>query len=89
MTRFFDGMICMGYLVAATFFFRFWRQAEDSLFLVFGAAFVLFAVNQGLLAIEAPVDESTSWIFLFRISGFALLILAILLKNLGRSAPRR
>lgn len=89
MARFFDGMICMGYLMAAMYFLRFWRRAGDSLFLVFGAAFALFAVNSALIAFEGPVDESNSWIFLFRIGGFALLILAILLKNLIQPQPRR
>ncbi len=89
MAQFFDGMICMGYLMAAVYFFRFWRRAEELLFLVFGAAFSLFAVNSALIALEAPVDESKSWIFLFRVGGFALLILAILLKNLTQSQPRR
>ena len=80
---FLAGMITMGYLVAALFFLRFWRQMNDRLFIAFGLAFLLFAINQGLVALAEIPREERSWIYLIRLAGFALIIFAIVTKNLG------
>ena len=80
---FLAGMITMGYLVAALFFVRFWRQTNDHLFMAFGLAFLLFAINQGLVALAGIPSEERSWMYLIRLAGFALLIFAIVTKNLA------
>jgi hypothetical protein len=85
---FLSGMGTMGFVVAGLFFFRFWRRTRDSLFIAFGVAFCLFALNQGLIVFSPVPQEEQSWLFLLRVAGFALLIVAIVAKTLrsGRSA---
>jgi hypothetical protein len=87
MLPFFSGMITMGFLTAAVFFLRFWRRTGDILFAVFGVAFTLFALNQALVGLaDAPREEHT-WYYLLRLAGFALLVIAIIGKNLGAARP--
>jgi hypothetical protein len=81
------GLITMGFLVAALFFFRFWRRTGDRLFVTFGWAFLLFALNQALVALSGLPREEASWFYLLRLAGFGLIIYAIAAKN--TRAPRR
>ena len=80
---FVSGMIAMGYVVAGVLFLRFWRRTGDSLFAVFAAAFLLFALNQGLVALLGLEGDERGWLYLLRLAGFTLIIAAILGKNLG------
>ena len=82
MNAFLSGMNTMGFLVAALFFLRFWRKSDDILFVAFSAAFLLFALDQGFLAWHENAPAANAWAFLFRLAGFALLIVAILVKNI-------
>ena len=82
---FLAGMITMGFLVAGLFFFRFWRRTGDWLFVAFGIAFLLFALTQGMVALAGIPREEQSLIFLLRLGGFALIIAAIVGKNLSPS----
>lgn len=85
MVNFLSGMATAGFLTAALFFFRFWRRAKDSLFFYFGVAFVLFAAGQAApLVLDAPHDDRT-WIYLLRLAGFILLLVAIAGKNMSSS----
>jgi len=81
MIEFLSGAVTLGYLVAAGFFLRFWRKTADRFFLAFGAAFVLFALNQFLAAVLAVVSEPASLIYALRVLGFILIIAAIVDKN--------
>lgn len=83
---FMAGAATMGYLVGALFFVRFWKKTHDRLFLAFGVAFLLFAVNQALAQWLGPLDERVGFAYLLRILGFALILGAIVDKNLS---PRR
>lgn len=83
MSAFFSGMITMGFLIAGLFFLRFWRRTKDTLFLAFAAAFWLFASNQALVTFLDDTLEDQSVVYLLRLAGFALLIAAIVWKNLG------
>ena len=64
MIEFLSGAVTLGFLVAAGFFLRFWRKTADRLFLALAAAFVLFALNQGLAAGLTVVLEPASLIYL-------------------------
>jgi hypothetical protein len=81
MIDFLSGAVTLGYLVAAGFFCRFWRATGDRLFLAFGAAFLLFALNQFLAAALVVVVEPTSLIYTLRVLGFVIIIGAIVDKN--------
>lgn len=82
------GAITMGYAIAALLFLRLWRRVQDRLFLFFSGAFALMALHQGILAIANIPHEERSWVYLLRLLAFALIILAILLKNTESRSDR-
>jgi hypothetical protein len=77
------GAVTLGYLVAGTFFLRFWRKTRDRLFLAFGVAFALLSVNQILAAVIGAGDEHVVYAYLLRVLGFILILAAIVDKNLS------
>jgi hypothetical protein len=82
MIEFLSGAVTLGFVVAAAFFYRFWRRTRDRLFLAFAAAFAMFALNQFLAAALVVVLEPNSLIYALRVLGFLLIIAAIVDKNL-------
>ena len=82
--QFLAGAVTMGYLVAALFFLRFWRRAQDRLFLAFAGAFCMLALNQAVVALAEIPHEALSWIYLIRLLAYGLIIAAIVHKNLTR-----
>jgi hypothetical protein len=81
MIEFFSGAVTLGFLVAAGFFVRFWRQTAERLFLAFALAFVLFALNQALASWLTVVIEPASLIYGLRVLGFVIILGAIVDKN--------
>lgn len=79
------GALIFAYLTASLFFFRFWRRTRDSLFMAFGLAFVLMAVNQLALALLPVPQEELHYIYVIRISAFLLILGAIVNKNIGKN----
>ncbi len=88
MTDFFSGMIAMGFLVAAVFFFRFWRRTDDTLFALFGISFLFFALNHALTALAGFSRDEQGWFYLLRLAGYTLLIVGIVRKNWTRTTQR-
>jgi len=86
MIEFLAGGVTLGYLAAAAFFLSFWRRTSERLFLAFAAAFLLFAINQGLGFVFTVVSEPASLIYALRVLGFLIIIAAIADKN--RAAKR-
>jgi uncharacterized protein DUF5985 len=86
MIEYLSGAVTLGFLVAATFFARFWRRTHDRLFLAFGIAFVLLALNQALALWLGDADERVGYTYLLRVLGFGLILWAIVDKNLSRRA---
>ena len=84
MIEFLSGAVTLGFLVAALFFLRFWRKTTDRLFLAFGIAFVLLALNQGLAQWLGAADERVAYTYLLRVLGFVLILAAIIDKNVAR-----
>lgn len=84
MIEFLSGAITLGYLVAAGFFTRFWRQTADRLFLAFAIAFVLLALNHMLAQWLGAADERVGYTYLLRVLGFVLILAAIVDKNFQR-----
>jgi hypothetical protein len=66
---------------AGLFFFRFWRDTGDRLFLLFGAAFWLLSLTWLLLALLDPTAETQPYIYAIRLVAFALIIAATIDKN--------
>lgn len=81
------GVIVTASLTAAGFFWRFYRQTRDSLFLAFAAAFAIEGVNRmAFLLVDKP-SEGSPIIYMVRLVAFLLLLGAIVVKN--RRAPTR
>lgn len=81
---FLGGLIAMTFAVIGVFFLKFWRRTRDALFIAFGVAFWLLALNQALLAVNLVPSEERSWTYLLRVAAFVLIMLAIVRKNTGR-----
>ena len=81
MSDFVSGLITMGYLASALFFLKFWSRTADRLFLAFFIAFLLFAIEQGLLAWRGVAREEQTWFYLLRLCGFLLIIAGVMDKN--------
>lgn len=84
MTEFLAGAMFMGCLTVALFFFRFWSQTRDRLFLMFGLAFLVFAANRVLLLALEARGESTTLVYLSRLFVFLLIIGAVVDRNTRR-----
>lgn len=72
----------MGFLVAAGFFLRFWRESRERLFLLFAGAFCLLGVNR-IVTVLLQQEESLVP-YVVRLLAFLLILLAILDKNLRK-----
>jgi hypothetical protein len=78
---FLSGAVTFGFVMAGLFFLRFWKRTGDGLFAAFAAAFWLLGIAQALLALANIPVEERSWVYLFRLAAFALIIVAIVRKN--------
>jgi uncharacterized membrane protein HdeD (DUF308 family) len=75
------GVIVTSSLVAAAFFWKFWRQTRDTLFLAFAAAFLVEGINRlSFLFVDSP-DEGRPAIYVVRLVAFLLILTAIVRKN--------
>ena len=78
---FLGGMLAMGYLVAAGFFLKFWKQTRERLFIFFSMAFAILAVQRILLTIDFSLTEDRTWMYVLRLIAFLLIVYAIIAKN--------
>ncbi|MGH7088901.1 MAG: DUF5985 family protein [Stellaceae bacterium] len=78
---FVSGVICAGYLILGLFFLRFWRRTSDSLFVAFGIAFWLLAINHASATLTHVEETTAAWLYFLRLAAFAIISVAILLKN--------
>ena len=76
-----QGAIGMASGVAALFFLRFWRQARDSFFLFFAAAFAIDALARFVLGFAELSEETQPLVYGARLITFGLIIIAIIRKN--------
>ena len=75
------GAIAAGSLFVGLFFFRFWHQTRDRLFLFFCGSFWLEALNRVALALSREPDEHEPLFYLVRLVSYGLILLAIWQKN--------
>jgi hypothetical protein len=82
-----SGALIFAYAIAGVHFLQFRRRTGDRFFGHFAVAFWLFALNQ--LAVSAPTvtDETGGYFYLLRVLGFAIILIAIVDKNVSR--PQR
>lgn len=75
------GVIVTSSLVASAFFFKFWRQTRDLLFLGFSASFLIEGVNRFCLLFVADAAAGNDLIYVVRLISYLLILLAIANKN--------
>lgn len=88
MQDFLDGATAIACCAIALFFLRFWRETRDRLFGILALAFLVFAVNRGILTALGKDDEARTFVYVVRFVAFALIALAIVDKNRPRRPPR-
>jgi hypothetical protein len=81
MIEYLSGAVTALYALIALCFFKFWKQKRDRLFLLFGWAFVLLALNQVGTTLLSATYERYGYIYVLRVLGFALILFAIVDKN--------
>ncbi len=81
MKDFLEGALCMGYLLIALFFLRFWRRSLDRLFAYFALAFAILAASRLTLTLMHLPDEAQLLIRTLRLAAFMLILWAIIDKN--------
>lgn len=64
----------------AIVFLRYWKSQRERLFAFFAGAFACFAAGW-TIRVTMAIDEHRPYVFIPRIIGFLLIILAILDKN--------
>lgn len=85
---FLDGLILMGNLGVALFFFRFWRKTRDFLFGYFSLAFLFLGMERVVIFFLRPPDESAPPVYLIRLVAFLIIIGAIIKKNIANSSTK-
>jgi hypothetical protein len=85
-TIFLLGALAMGCVVVALFFFRFYRDTRDRLFLWFGISFLVEGLNRSLAALQVLQPVETPLYYGIRLLAYLLILWAIAEKML---LPRR
>jgi hypothetical protein len=75
------GIIVMASAVASAYFFKFWRQTRDVLFLGFAAAFAIEAVNRTCFLFVARPETGSVALYTVRLVSYLLILAAIAFKN--------
>lgn len=78
---FLAGASTMGFLAAAAFFVRFWKETRDRLFVLFAIAFAFLALNRALIVLYPVERESQPYVYLVRLFSFVLIAYAVIDKN--------
>jgi hypothetical protein len=68
-------------IVVALIFMRVWRRTVSRLLGWFSLTFFLFALNYFLLALVDTADETRVYLFLPRLAGFVIILVAIVDHN--------
>jgi uncharacterized membrane protein HdeD (DUF308 family) len=77
------GVIALSSMVAAVYFFKFWRKTGDSFFLLFATSFFIEGCNRtAVLSLSRP-NEGSPYIYMVRLFAFLLILVAIVRKNYG------
>jgi hypothetical protein len=86
MENFIGGILVMGYFVAGLFFLRYWKETQDRLFAFFALAFWVLAVQRFALVLANQPHEELTYLYMIRLLGFSLILVAIIDKNRAPSS---
>jgi hypothetical protein len=89
MIEFLWGGIAALCAIAATFFFKFWRQTQDGLFVGFALGFGTLALHWAALGLLHPASETRHYLFFVRLLAFGFIIGGVAGKNRPPARARR
>jgi hypothetical protein len=75
------GLLAMSTLVAAIFFWHYWRTTRDRLFAFFSASFALMALQWTASALAGTDEIKHPYLLLLRLGAFVSIIVGVLDKN--------
>ncbi|MBA3463053.1 MAG: hypothetical protein H0T46_24060 [Deltaproteobacteria bacterium] len=81
---FLAGSIAMAAFVTGIIFLKYWRLSRDPFFIWFAAAFWTFTVGWILKLVGPDYQEHTHYLYLPRLLGFLMILIAIVMKNRRR-----
>lgn len=81
---FLNGSLAVATLAIALLFLKFFRVSRDRFFIYFATAFVMFTVG-AVVRTFVTESEHAHLVFLPRLVGFLLILIAILVKNRRRT----
>ena len=83
MINYLSGAVTLAYVVAAIYFFQFWRRSAEPLFVAFAIAFALLALNQLTTFVLGSTDERGNYAYVLRVLAFVLILIGIVAKNVS------
>ncbi len=83
------GAVAMACLVAAMFFWRYWRDTRDPLFLFFSCSFVLESINRTLVSVLGSWTEGQPKLYLIRLCAYLIILAGVAHKNRPRPPADR
>lgn len=84
---FLSGLACMGSLVSALFFLRYWSKSGDRLFGFFAASFGFLALERIILMFwNTDRPEAQAPVYVIRLLAFLVILGGIWDKNRARKA---
>jgi Family of unknown function (DUF5985) len=89
MTVLLSGMLTAGYLIAGVHFLKFRQRTGDRLFLIFGLAFWVLALQRAALTLVSDLSGAEIYLYGLRVVAFLLIIGAIVDKNRKPSSTSR
>lgn len=78
------GAIAMTSIMVGFLFLRFWRTTGDRFFLFFALSFFIEGVNRMVFGAAGALNEDSPGYYLIRLLAYALILIAILDKNMPR-----
>jgi hypothetical protein len=79
--RFFWGALAALGIVAAAYFWKFWKRTRDPLFWAFAAGFFVLALHYLALGLLNPSSEASHYWYLARAAAFGLILWGVVRKN--------
>lgn len=81
LNAFLSGAFMTALAIGGLFFFKFWKQSRDRLFLQFAVAFWMLAAERIPLVFYHHSQEPGSLVYLVRLCAFLIILSAIYNKN--------
>ncbi len=83
------GAISITSIIVGLLFLRFWRSSHDRFFLFFALSFLIEGFNRMIFGAAGSLNESSPGYYLIRLLAYALILVAILDKNMPRRKKNR